>query len=148
MGSNDFKIEGLSETMEALKELPDKLQKQFVKSFLRKTGKKFIVDPLKTKLHYSESLENTIKVVTANDDKDGIQAGVTGKGYRLRWVDLGTKVRKTKKGYNRGQIIGKNQIQPTIEDQIEPIVKYTQDEFANEINKMLERRLKRLKKSL
>lgn len=148
MESNNFKIEGLSETMEALKELPDKLQKQFVKSFLRKTGKKFIVDPLKTKLHYSESLENTIKVVTANDNKDGIQAGVTGKGYRLRWVDLGTKVRKTKKGYNRGQIIGKNQIQPLIEDQIEPIIKHTQEEFANEINRMLERRLKRLKKSL
>jgi hypothetical protein len=148
MESNNFKIEGLSETMEALKELPDKLQKQFVKSFLRKTGKKFIVDPLKTKLHYSESLENTIKVVTANDNKDGIQAGVTGKGYRLRWVDLGTKVRKTKKRYNRGQIIGKNQIQPLIEDQIEPIVKHTQEEFANEINRMLERRLKRLKKSL
>ena len=148
MESKDFKIEGLSEVMVALKELPEKLQNQFIKSFLRKAGKRFIVEPLKSKLHYSESLENTIKVVTANDDKNAIQAGVTGRGYKLRWVDLGTKVRKTKKGYNRGQIIGKNQIQPAIEDGIPEIVKYTEDEFANEINKMLERKLKRLKKTL
>lgn len=148
MESSNFKIEGLSETMVALKELPDKLQKQFLKTFLRKAGKKFIVEPLKSKLHYSESLEKTIKVVSANDDKNAIQAGITGRGYKLRWVDLGTKVRKTRKGYNRGQIIGKNQIQPAIEEGIPEIVKYTEDEFANEINRMLERRLKRLKKSI
>lgn len=148
MESKDFKIEGLSETMAALKDLPNKVQNQFIKSFLRKAGKKFIVEPLKTKLHYSESIENTIKVVAANDDKNAIQAGVTGRGYKLRWADLGTKVRKTRKGYNRGQIIGKNQIQPTIEEQIPEIVKYTEEEFANEVNKTLERKLKRLKKTL
>jgi hypothetical protein len=146
MESSNFKIEGLSETMAALKELPEKLQKQFIKNFLRKAGKKFVVEPLKSKLHYSGSLESTIKVVPANDDKNAIQAGVTGRGYKLRWVDLGTKERK--KGHNRGKIVGKKQIQPAIEESIPEIVKYTEDEFANEINRMLERKLKRLKKSL
>lgn len=148
MENEQFKIEGAKEVMEAMKELPVKLQQQILKNFIRKVGKKFIVEPLKTKLHYSQSLENTIKVVTANDDRDAIQAGVTGKGYKLRWLDLGTKERKTRKGYNRGQIIGKNQIQPEIEQQVPEIVKFTEKELANEINKTLERKLKRLKKSL
>jgi hypothetical protein len=147
MENEQFKIEGAKEVMEAMKELPLKLQRQILKNFIRKVGKKFIVEPLKTKLHYSQSLENNIKVVTANDDKEAIQAGVTGKGYKLRWLDLGTKERKTRKGHNRGQIIGKNQIQPLIEDQVPEIIKFTEKELANEINKTLERKLKRLKKS-
>jgi hypothetical protein len=147
MENEQFKIEGAKEVMEAMKELPLKLQRQILKNFIRKAGKKFIVEPLKTKLHYSQSLENNIKVVTANDDKEAIQAGVTGKGYKLRWLDLGTKERKTRIGHNRGQIIGKNQIQPLIEDQVPEIIKFTEKELANEINKTLERKLKRLKKS-
>jgi hypothetical protein len=148
MESSNFKIDGLTETVEALKGLPEKLKKQFIRTFLRKAAKKFIVDPLKSKLHYSENLEKTIKVVPASDDREAIQAGVTGRGYKLRWLDLGTKIRKSKRGKSKGQIIGKNQIQPAIEEGIPEIMKYTEDEFANEINKMLERRLKRLKKSL
>jgi hypothetical protein len=146
MESKGFRVEGLSETVAALNPIAEKLP--FLKAFLRKAGKKFIADPLKAKLHYSENLEKTIKVVAANDDKDAVQAGVTGRGYKLRWVDLGTKIRKSRKGKSRGQIIGKNQIQPAIEEGIPEIIKYAEDEFANEINKMLERRLKRLKKSL
>lgn len=145
---SQYKIEGLREVEEAMKELPVKLQRQILKSFIRKAGKKFIVDPLKTTLQYSQKLEDTIKVVTANDDKDAIQAGVSSKGYKLRWLDLGTKVRTTRKGHNRGQIIGKDQIQPLIENQVPKILKFTEEELGNEINKTIERRLKRLKKSL
>jgi hypothetical protein len=72
-------------------------------------------------------------------------AGVTTKGYKLNWADRGTKVRTTKKGQNRGQIIGKNQVQPHIESSIEPIVDYTNDEMGNFIDKVLERKLKKLK---
>jgi hypothetical protein len=71
-------------------------------------------------------------------------AGLMNSGYKLKWLDLGTKVRTTKKGANRGQIVGKNQIQPLIEKQIEPIIKYFDDEFSNEINKSIKRKLKRL----
>lgn len=148
MENSQFKIDGLKEVTEAMKDLPVKLQRSILKSFVRKAGNKFIVAPLKTTLHYEQNLENTIKVVTANDDKDAIQAGVTSKGYKLRWLDLGTKVRKTRKGHNRGQIIGKDQIQPTIEQKIPEILDFTEKELGSEINKTIERRLKKLKKAL
>lgn len=146
MENKTFKIEGLTELEGALKELPVNIQQQIYKSFMRKAGKKFIVDELKTVLSYSSKSEDSIKVVQANDDKMAVQAGVTGKGYKLRWADLGTKQRKTKKGANRGQIEGKKQIQPVIERQIEPIVTYMQDEIANHIDKYLNRKLKKMRK--
>lgn len=148
MENKKFEIKGLDEIQNALKALPAKLQANILTSFLKKAGKKFIVDELKMKLNYSSKLEDSIKVVPDSRDKLVVHAGVTGKGYKLRWLDLGTTVRKTKKGYNRGMINPKNQIQPTIESNIENIVDYTNKEMSNEINKILERRLKRLKKSI
>lgn len=146
METKDFKLEGAKEVMDALKELPAELQAKILKSFITKAGKKFIVEPLKAKLHYSKATEDTIQVVGIPGNKLAVSAGVTSKGYKLRWTDLGTEQRATKKGYNRGKITGKHQIQPTIEEQIEPIINYAEEELANEVNKILERRLKRMRK--
>lgn len=144
METKDFKLEGAKEVMEALKELPAELQAKVIRSFLVKAGRKFIVDPLKTKLSYSNESESSIKVTTDSRNKLAVSAGVTSKGYKLRWTDLGTKDRT--KGHYRGRIIGKNQIQPQIEESIEPIIDYTNKELGNEINTILERRLKKLRK--
>jgi len=143
-----YELNGAREIIEALGELPEKVQKSIIKSFLRKTGQEKIVKPLKTLVNYSAERESTIKVVQANDDKDAVQAGVTGKGYIIRWVDLGTKERKTKKGWSRGKIEGRKQIQPFIESQVEEVVDYFNENLGEEINKILERRLKRLRKKL
>lgn len=147
MSNEHFEIDGMAEITAALKDLPVKIQAKILKAFLRKTGNKFIVNELKARLNYSQQTERSIKVVDANSNRElAVQAGVSSKGFKLRWTDLGTKERKTKKGGDRGKIDGKNQIQPTIEEQIEPIVKYAQEELGNEINKILERRLKKLRK--
>lgn len=147
MVSNEkFEIKGLSDVEKALNELPAKLSANIIRNFLRKAGKKYISDGLKARLNYSAKTESTIGVVNDNRDKLRIQAGVTSDGYYLRWADRGTKLRTTKKGANRGQINGKNEVGPFIEEQIDDVVKYTEDELANEINKNIERRLKKLKK--
>lgn len=148
MQTSEFKIEGLQEVTNALKSLPVDIQVKVLKSFLNKVGRKFIVEPLKTKLNYSSKTEKSITVITDPRNKLAISAGVSGSGFRLRWTDLGTNERKTKKGYNRGKIIGRNQIQPHIEDSIKPILNYTEDQLAIEIDKILQRRLRKLKKSL
>lgn len=148
MNNTQFEIKGISEVENALKNLPIDIQAKLVKGFLRKVGKKFIVDELRTILPYSKETKDTIQVVSGSKNELKVSAGVTRAGFHLRWADLGTKERKTKKGANRGQIVGKNQIQPTIERQIEPIVKYVEEEMANEINKSIERRLKKLNKTL
>ena len=152
MENKSFKLEGAKEVIEALKQLPIDVQSKFIKGFLRKVGKMFIVDELKrilpktlrtrkgTVIGQSEFIQSN------NTSKNELRviAGLMNSGYKLKWLDLGTKVRTTKKGANRGQIVGKNQIQPLIEKQIEPIIKYFDDEFSNEINKSIKRKLKRL----
>lgn len=146
MQNSKYELKGAKEVTEALNKLPVDLQAKILRSFLLKAGRKFVTVPLKAKLNYSEKIENSIKVVNDSKNKLAVSAGVTGKGYKLRWVDLGTKPRTTKKGYNRGLINGKDQIQTHILDSVEPIIDYTNKELGNEVNKILERRLKKLKK--
>lgn len=144
MENKNINIEGLKEVTEALKALPAEMQAKVLKSFLAKAGRDFIVNPMKNTLNYSKETENTIKVISDSRDKLAVSAGVSSKGYKLRFADRGTKERT--KGHYRGKIIGKNQIQPLIEKQMESIVDYADKELGNEINKILERRLKKLKK--
>lgn len=146
--SRKFEILGAKEVVDALGALKVDIQAKLLKGFLRKIGKKFIVDELKATLPYSQKTKDTIKVFSGSKGELQITAGVGRKGYKLRWTELGTKLRKTKKGRSTGQITGKNQIQPTIERQIDPIVKYFNEEMATEINKSLERRLKSVNKKL
>lgn len=145
MENKIIKVEGLNEVVEALKYLPIEMQAKVLKSFLAKSGRDFIVKPMKDTLNYSNETEKSIKVVNNPKDKLAVGAGVTSNGYVLRFADLGTKERK--KGHYRGKIEGEKQIHPLIEEQIEPIVEFADKELANEINKILERRLKKLKKA-
>jgi len=146
MGDNDYTIPGAKKVQDALKMLPTKLQSQIVKGFVSKAGRKFVVKPLKDALDYSKELEKNIKIIDAGQKVVSIVAGVGRKGYKINWVDRGTSERRTKSGANRGRIVGRNQIQPIIKKQIEPLIKFTQDEYENEINIILERRLKKLHK--
>ncbi len=145
MEENTFKLNGLKEVMEALESLPNELQAKILKSFMSKAGREYIVKPLRSKLNYSQETESSLKVISNPANKLSVMAGVTTKGYKLNWADKGTKVRTTKKGQNRGQIVGKNQVQPHIESSIEPIVDYTNEEMGNFIDKVLEKKLKKLK---
>lgn len=145
--NNNWKVEGMNEVKDALNDLPVKIQAQVLKNFVAKAGRDFIVKPMKNELPYSQKFKKTIGIMSDAKNKLAIQAGVSSKGYKLRWLDLGTKERQTKKGYSRGSITGQNKIQPLIERQIQPILKFAEEELANEVNKILERKLKKLKKS-
>ena len=136
-----YKIDGLSELVDALKNLPNDLQNKILKSFLVKTGKKFIADELKTSLSYSERTKQMIRVVNDPLDRNAIYVGATRKIFWYRFADLGTKERK-----GRGKITPKNQFRSVIESQIEPIIDYTSDELGNEIVKNLGRRIKKINK--
>lgn len=146
MGSKKkYSLEGANEVMKALEELPVKIQAKVIKSFLAKAGRKFVTNPLKSELNYSSQTEKSIRVVQ-DPKKAAVSAGVTRSGYKLLWADLGTKERTTKSGANRGKIIGKKQIQPKILNSIDPIIDYVNEELGEEINKILERRIKKINK--
>lgn len=147
--STQYKLEGHQQLIDALKVLPEKVRNNVIKSLLRKTGKKFIVDELKLGLNYKQETEKNIRVIGSKSSENtiAVDAGVGSRAYHLRWADLGTKERKTKKGANRGKIIGKDEIQPTIERQIEPIVDNVNENLGKDINDILARKLKRLRKA-
>lgn len=145
MENKQFKLEGVDDIQIALNRLPEKLQARIYKNFLTKAGKKFVVEPLKAELNYSKETEKTIKVIGVPGNQLAVAAGVTSAGYKLRWADLGTKERT--KGHYRGKIEGQKEIQPFLEDQAEPIVKYAEEELANEIDLTLQKMLKKLKKA-
>lgn len=141
-----FEVQGLSDVVKALQELPIQLQDKLIKSFLQKTGKKFIVNELKSALPYSSKTLKGIRTLSDKKDKNAVFTGVSSDVFWLRFVDKGTKERQTRKGYNRGSITPKNQVRSVIDSQIQPVIDYARDEFGNEINKNLERRIKKINK--
>lgn len=155
MESNTFEIEGLDEVLKALDELPDVVQNRIIKSVLQKAGRKFIVSELRSALSYSHRLKKALRVVNVKSDRYAVKAGVIidrrvnneiPAGVLIRFLDGGTVQRKTKKGYNRGAVKGRNEVVPVIERSIQPMVDYVMEEFANEINSNLDKRLKKLNK--
>lgn len=146
--NNDFKIHGLENLTNALKELPDKLNIQFFKNFNRKVLNQFIVKNLKQGTAYSAKTKSEIKAISASSggDKTAMIAGATRKIFYVRFVEGGTKERKTKKDWNRGSIAGSGKMKNIINSNIEPMMKYIREELANDINTFMERKLKRLKK--
>jgi hypothetical protein len=146
MEDKKYEIEGLSELMSALDELPKKVSNQVIRNINSKVGRKFIVNVLKDTLPYSDQSLKGIKVINDRDNPTGVFAGVSSSAFWLRFVDYGTVERKTKKGYNRGSIVGNNLIDTTILNQVEPIINYINEEIGNEIIKVLERKIKRVNK--
>ena len=144
MENNSFEVEGLKEAIDAISYLDPKRQTQIIEAFLLKTGKKFVSDELKSTLNYSSETEKSIKAAKVKKTKMAVKAGIQPGAYKIRWVDLGTKERKTKKGYNRGKISGREQVSPTIDKQIQPIIDYAENELLNELNNTIEKKLKKI----
>jgi hypothetical protein len=155
MDSQKFEIDGLKEVIDGLSELPVELQRRIIRSVLSKAGRKFIVSELRSALPYSARLKESLRVVNDPNDKLAIFAGVgVGKrikgeippGVLIRFLDKGTVQRHTKKGYNRGTLIARNSVPLIIDSQIQPIIDWINNEFGNEIEKILQRKLKRINK--
>ncbi len=148
MTEETFKIEGIKEVIEALEGLPDELVQKFLKTYTRRVLSKFIVDKLKGSLPYSPKSLKGIKVVNDRNDKSAAFGGLTLDSFWLRFTEKGTKVRKTKKGFNRGQITAKNKILPIIDQQINPIIEDFNEQLGIEIEKILKRKIKSVNKKL
>ena len=143
-----FEILGLTEVERALKDLPVKMQAQIYRALNRKAAKKYIVDNLRSVLDYSSKTEAGINIIGDRNDKTAVYAGVTNKSFWLRFADKGTAKRYTEKGAYRGQIIGKNQIEPAILGSVDEIIKYMNEEVGTEITNILEKRLKSVNRKL
>ena len=143
-----YKIDGLKELEQAMKDLPVKMQASIYRALNRKAAKKFIVDNLRNVLSYSNESEKGIEIVNDRYDPTAVYGGVTSSSFWLRFADRGTAIRQTEKGANRGAIVPKNQIQPEILGSTDEIIKFMNEEIGNEIVKILERRIKSVNKKI
>lgn len=137
--SNDenFKLDGMSEILKALNDLPAHLEQEILQKYLKTASNKFVVEPLKAGLSYSTEVERSIKV---NNDKKqylALVSGPTTKAFWIRFPEKGTVQRTTKGGANRGMLVGKFRIPSIIDSQIQPIIDSAHKDIGEEIEKFL-----------
>lgn len=133
----NFEMKGLSEVLRALNDLPAHLEQEILQKYLRAASNKYVVDPLKSGLPYSVKTESNIKV---NKDKKqylALVSGPTTKSFWIRFPERGTVKRTTKKGANRGSLVGKFRIPTIVDSQIQSIIDNAHKEIGQEIDTFL-----------
>lgn len=141
-------IDGAKELDKLLSGLPKALEVKILRSVHREAAK-VIQEEMKAKAPVgNDSIYNNIKVGhnKADDDKTNITVGVTSKGFVARFVEYGTQVRTTKKGWNRGDMQPRPFIQPAINSKMDTVMNNLTENYAETINKYLEREVKKISK--
>jgi len=136
-----IKLEGVKEYTEILNGLPERVRDQVLRSFNRKAATQEVLKPLRAALPYSSQTKKEIKVAANRANKTAVVAGPTSSVYYVRFVEKGTKERKGP----RGRIRARNRIEPFVDSRINNVISFTSREYGNEINKFLEKKIKRLK---
>lgn len=126
---------------EALNALSLQMKASVLRSINRKALKKEIYSDLKN-VAISKRAKAGIKLQSSKTDKTGVLIGVNRDQYWERWLQKGTLQRTTKRGANRGAIMGRETIKPMYKSKQEPIVKFFRENYETLITKTLKSKLK------
>jgi len=155
MGNIDFKIDGLEEIKKMLSELPNDVNEMILQDLMLKAGgivKKEIIAAVpegNSTKRSKASLKNKVAVVKSSTG--GAQVGFKRSGFYARFLEFGTKVRKTlgrgkyKAGANRGTMEKRSFIQKAHETAAPKAVAFFSDNFAKLINQAIKKQLKRIR---
>jgi HK97 gp10 family phage protein len=146
-----IEIKNLDSIQETLKLLPQKLSLQLINSVLRKVANETLVKPIRSALPYSMINRKTGKrvgvkgiKVQGTRDKNRILVGAVRQAYWLRFLEKGTKSRKSKGGVVWRGMSPRPIIEPVSDRQIPIVINKINDEFSLELNKFIVRRLKKI----
>lgn len=139
MENKNFELSGLKEILAALEGLESAEVNKIISTIQKNVLNKTVINSVRAALPYSASTKQAIRVVADKEDPLTFYAGVTSDAFWLRFVERGTRVRE-----NRGQIVAKPKAIPTIESKPDDIIEFFNDEFGEEVAKIL---LKKIKKS-
>lgn len=141
-----IKIEGIEEVYKILDELPDSVQGEVFKKIAREIGVKEVIPAVKNSLPYSQETESNMKVESEGKDSNAVLIAPTYKAFYLRFMERGTNVRKTNKGYNRGAITYPRPfLQRAYEDSLEAVIKYMSEKLSDSMAKFINKAKKKLK---
>jgi HK97 gp10 family phage protein len=143
-----FDFQGLKEIDKMLSALPVDVQAKILRSINRKAAKK--VETAMKANAPSEGIKNSIKIRADKYNKSGVLVGVmdTPESFHARFIEYGTESRETKAGENRGEMPKKPFIKAAIDSTVQEALTYLQQNYAELVNKGLERRVKAINKKL
>ena len=141
----EFTIPGLREIEQALQTLPPFLAADVLKRVHRDILNRIVKPSVRTAMR---NRRKSITAVSDRQDKTAIILGVSSKNYYMRFVDKGTEQRQTRKGYNRGRIVGDNRITKTIERNEDPVMKELQNNYSQIVIKHLDRKIRSVRKKI
>ncbi len=142
-----FELTGFNETIKALDSLSDRELEKILKKVLPIALRNKILNPEKAALPYSSRTERNIKIIQDKGDKQNLvyEVGPSSKSFWLRFLERGTKQRKTKSGKSLGAINARPIIEPTVDSNIPGLIEYINKETGNDINNILIRELNKKK---
>ncbi|MCE5346801.1 MAG: hypothetical protein LLG13_11025 [Bacteroidales bacterium] len=156
MTKQEFTLDGIDEVINAMDALsPEQLLKVVI-AIERKALNTTIVQPLRSAIP-NVSLTSGIGITKEKgSNRTAYRAGIKiskrkdlnilPEGVILLLLEAGTELRTTKKGANRGQINGRSIMAPIIESNAEDVITKFKEMFAEEADKIIARKLKRLNK--
>lgn len=158
-------IIGLKEIEQALKDLPDAVATQVLRSFHRKVLTDTVVKPLRSFLPYSKRTTSKVQVWGDKTNRSAAIAAPGTDSFWLRFIEKGTVTRVVKKphvammpnilngdvqwrtlkkGTKLGKIVAKHHIENFIDSQYALIFKYYGLHMGEEMTKIIEKRIKKL----
>jgi len=151
-----YELTGLKELIDALDSLTDKELFNLIRSGVRKGLQEHIVKPVRSAIP-NVRLRKSVGIVAGKGKEELVMWGgiIIAKrkdasrppdGVLLRWTEFGTKNRKTKKGFNRGAVIGKSVVVPRIVGQADKLVSYLNQDFGTAAEQFLAKKLKKINK--
>jgi hypothetical protein len=161
-----MEIVGLKEIQQALKELPSTVATQVLRSFHRKILTDTVVKPMRAALPYSRRTTKNIQVWGDRSKKDAAIAAPSTDSFWLRFVEKGTvtrilkkphvammanwgigevKWRTLKKGTKFGKVKATHHMESFIDSQIQTILKKYGVDMGEEMIKIIEKRVKKIK---
>lgn len=137
-------IKGLDEVYKILEELPDSIQGEVFQKIAREIGAKEVIPAVKSSLPYSPETESHIKVANEGNRSTAVLVAPTYKAFFLRFLEFGTTLRKTNKGFNRGSISSRPFLQRAYEDSIDKVSKYLSEKLADRMTTFINKAKKKL----
>ena len=142
-----FDLIGAKKFYSMMDGLPTATKAQVLKSVHRKIAREEIANPLKSHLPYGKTTTKNIKVASAKGEPTGIIVGPNTGSYWLRFLEKGTKPRKSRKGATWRGMTGHSLIEIFYERKIKHVINRINKDYGKLIGEFIAKKLKTSKKT-
>lgn len=149
MKKDKFKLEiiGLEETIQMLDSLPKLLNNKIQLDISRRAGN--IAKKVIQSHTPSKRAKKAVKVTRSKQFKYGVSVGYTTKGGHLaRWIEKGTKDRKTKKGVSRGRMPAKPFIVSAHKDAADKVMRFMEGQYLKLLDNAIRKQVRAINKKI